>query len=163
MSPEADYAAFMSNKIPGRSGGEPTPYVLDIVDRDIIRLALRGDVDMRRYVPEVMSLCSRLDISEPLWMEDEAIRERVELNRLIGRTRELVSPGPACGNVTRPGLIGVRCDELPKDCYVIDVAASSRRRHRLRLEADPDRAGGDRKARRRSARESRAHVDRSAG
>ena len=71
----------MSNEIPGRSGGEPTPYVLDIVDRDIIRLALRGDVDMRRYVPEVMSLCARLEISEPPWMEDEAIRERVELNR----------------------------------------------------------------------------------
>jgi hypothetical protein len=55
--------------------------VLDIIDRDIIRLALRGDVDMARYVPEVMSLCARLDITEPPWMEDENIRERVELNR----------------------------------------------------------------------------------
>ena len=68
-------------KIPGRSGGDPRAYVLDIIDRDIIRLALRGDVDMRRYVPEVMSLCARLDITEPPWMDGEAIRERVELNR----------------------------------------------------------------------------------
>jgi len=69
-------------KIPGRSGGEPPKaYVLDWIDRDIIRMALRGDIDMRRYVPEVMSLCARLDIKEPDWMDDEAIRERVELNR----------------------------------------------------------------------------------
>ena len=68
--------------IPGRSGGEPPkPYALDFIDRDIIRLALRGDVDMRRYVPEVMSLCARLDIKEPPWIDDESIRERVELNR----------------------------------------------------------------------------------
>jgi hypothetical protein len=67
--------------IPGRSGGHPKPFALDIVDRDIIRMALRGDIDMRRYVPEVMSLCARLDISEPPWMDDESIRERVELNR----------------------------------------------------------------------------------
>ena len=68
--------------IPGRSGGEPPkPYALDIIDRDIIRLALRGDADMRRYVPEVMSLCARLDIKEPPWLDDEAIRERVEANR----------------------------------------------------------------------------------
>jgi hypothetical protein len=71
----------MSDTIPGRTGGDPKPYVLDIVDRDIIRLALRGDVDMRRYVPEVMSLCARLDIAEPPWMDDESIRERGELNR----------------------------------------------------------------------------------
>ena len=39
---------------PGRIRGEPPkPYALDFIDRDIIRLALRGDVDMRRYVPEV--------------------------------------------------------------------------------------------------------------
>lgn len=74
--------------IPGRSGGDPKPYVLDIIDRDIIQLALRGGVDMRRYVPEVMSLCSRLDIAEPPWMEDEAIRERVELNRVEWPRRE---------------------------------------------------------------------------
>lgn len=67
--------------IPGRSGGEPKAYVLDVVDRSIIGLALRGDLDMRRYVPEVMSLCARLDITEPPWMDDESIRERVELNR----------------------------------------------------------------------------------
>ena len=56
------YALTMSDlSIPGRSGGEPPkPYALDIIDRDIIRLALRGDADMRRYVPEVMSLCARL-------------------------------------------------------------------------------------------------------
>jgi hypothetical protein len=69
-------------KIPGRSGGPPPKqYVLDVVDRDIIRMAMRGDVDMRRYVPEVMSLCARLDIAEPPWMAEEAIRERVERNR----------------------------------------------------------------------------------
>ena len=78
----------MSDTIPGRSGGDPKPYVLDIVDRDIIRLALRGDVDMRRYVPEVMSLCARLDITEPPWLDDESIRERVELNRAEWPRRE---------------------------------------------------------------------------
>lgn len=71
----------MSDTIAGRTGGDPKAYMLDIVDRDIIRLALRGDVEMRRYVPEVMSLCARLDIKEPPWMDDESIRERVELNR----------------------------------------------------------------------------------
>jgi hypothetical protein len=71
------YALPMTDsKIPGRTGGDPKPYVLDWLDRDIIRLELRGDVDMRRYVPEVMSLCARLDIKEPPWMDDEAIRER---------------------------------------------------------------------------------------
>ena len=70
----------MSNlSIPGRSGGKPPKSY--VINRDIIRLALRGDVDMRRYVPEVMSLCARLDIYEPPWIDDEAIRERVELNR----------------------------------------------------------------------------------
>jgi hypothetical protein len=63
--------------IPRRSGGDPNEYVLDVVDRDIIRLALRGDADMRRYVPEVMSLCARLNIKEPPWMDDESIRDRV--------------------------------------------------------------------------------------
>jgi hypothetical protein len=75
-------------EIPGRTGGEPKPYVLDIVDRDIIRMALRGDVEMRRYFPEVMSLCARLEIAEPPWMEDEAIRERVELIRADWPRRE---------------------------------------------------------------------------
>jgi hypothetical protein len=70
------------SSIPGRTGGTlPRPYALDFIDRDIIRLALRGDEDMRRYVPEVMSLCARLAIKEPPWMDDESIRERVELNR----------------------------------------------------------------------------------
>jgi len=83
------YAVTMSElKIPVRSGGDPKAYVLDIVDRDIIRMALRSDIDMRRYVPEVMSLCARLDISEPPWMEDEEIRERVELNRPLWPRRE---------------------------------------------------------------------------
>jgi hypothetical protein len=67
--------------IPGRSDGDPKTYVLNALDRDTIRIALRGDVDMRRYVPEVMSLCARLDIAEPPWMDDESIRERVDLNR----------------------------------------------------------------------------------
>ncbi len=44
-------------------------------------MALRGDVDMRRYVPEIMSLCRKLGIEEPPWFEDEAVRDRVALNR----------------------------------------------------------------------------------
>jgi hypothetical protein len=54
---------------------------LNLPERDVIRLALRGDVDMRRYVPEVMGVCAKLNITEPPWMEDAEIRERVELNR----------------------------------------------------------------------------------
>jgi len=56
-------------------------YELDIIDRDIIRMALRGDIDLRRYVPEVMRLCANLDITEPPWLEDPAIAERVADNR----------------------------------------------------------------------------------
>ncbi len=44
-------------------------YNLDSADRDIVRMALRGDVDMRRYVPEVMRLCARLRIAEPPWLD----------------------------------------------------------------------------------------------
>jgi hypothetical protein len=54
---------------------------LDSAERDMVRLALRGDVDMRRYVPEVMRLCAKLGIDEPPWFEDEAVRERVAVNR----------------------------------------------------------------------------------
>lgn len=69
-------------KIPGRSGGEPPKaYPLDVIDRDIIRMALRGDIDMRRYAPEVVSLCARLDIGEPQWMDDDSVKERVEALR----------------------------------------------------------------------------------
>jgi hypothetical protein len=50
-------------------------------ERDVLRLALRGDVDLRRYVPEVMGICSKLGIAEPPWFEDEAVRERVAANR----------------------------------------------------------------------------------
>ncbi len=56
-------------------------YELDTIDRDIIRMALRGDMDLRRYVPEVMRLCARLDITEPPWLDDPVIAERVALNR----------------------------------------------------------------------------------
>jgi hypothetical protein len=56
-------------------------YDLHDIERDMIRLALRGDVDMRRYVPEVMSLCAKLGIDEPPWFEDEEVRERVAVNR----------------------------------------------------------------------------------
>ena len=56
-------------------------YDLSPPERDVIRLALLGDVDLRRYVPEVMMICARLGISEPPWMKDEILRERVELNR----------------------------------------------------------------------------------
>lgn len=56
-------------------------YDLHPVERDMIRLALRGDVDMRRYVPEVMSLCFKLGLADPPWFEDENVRERVAENR----------------------------------------------------------------------------------
>jgi hypothetical protein len=76
-------------RIPGGGGGEPPKaYVLDVIDREMIRLALDGVADMRRYVPEVMSLCARLDIREPDWMDDEAVRERVEANRADWPRRE---------------------------------------------------------------------------
>jgi hypothetical protein len=56
-------------------------YDLNSLDRDVIRLALRGDVDMRRYVPEVMWLCNKLGLPDPPWFEDEDVRERVSANR----------------------------------------------------------------------------------
>jgi hypothetical protein len=40
-----------------------------------------GDVDMRLYVPEVMSLCYKLGLSDSLWCEDAAVRHRVAANR----------------------------------------------------------------------------------
>jgi hypothetical protein len=59
----------------------PRSYTLDAIDRDIIRMALRGDVDMRRYVPEVMRLCARLHIAEPPWLDSPEVADRVALNR----------------------------------------------------------------------------------
>jgi len=56
-------------------------YDLHPVERDTIRLALRGDVDMRLYVPEVMSLCFKLGLPDPPWFEDEAVRDRVAADR----------------------------------------------------------------------------------
>ena len=50
-------------------------------ERDVLRLALRGDVDLRRYVPEVMGICAKLGIKEPPWFDEESVRERVALNR----------------------------------------------------------------------------------
>jgi hypothetical protein len=47
----------------------------------MVRLALRGDVDMRRYIPEVMSLCAKLGMPGPPWFEDETVRDRVAANR----------------------------------------------------------------------------------
>ena len=72
----------------------PVPeYEFDRVDRDIIRMALRGDVDLRRYVPEVMRLCARLRITEPPWLEEDAsIAERVALNRAEWPKREHTDP-----------------------------------------------------------------------
>lgn len=58
-----------------------TSYELDSIDLDMIRLALRGDVDMRRYVPEVMRLCAKLGIAEPAWLEDDDVADRTALNR----------------------------------------------------------------------------------
>jgi hypothetical protein len=56
-------------------------YDLHPIEVDMVRLALRGDVDMRRYVPEVMSLCLKLGLEDPPWFEDELVRDRVEANR----------------------------------------------------------------------------------
>lgn len=63
-------------------------YDLDSIDRDIVRMALRGDVDMRRYVPEVMRLCARLGIAEPPWLDSPEVAERVALNRAEWPKRE---------------------------------------------------------------------------
>ena len=56
-------------------------YNLNPIERDTIRLALRGDVDMRRYVPEVMSVCIKLGLPDPPWFEDETVLDRVAANR----------------------------------------------------------------------------------
>jgi hypothetical protein len=56
-------------------------YRLNSMDLDMIRLALRGDVDMRRYVPEVMRLCARLGLVEPPWLDEPEVADRVALNR----------------------------------------------------------------------------------
>ena len=45
-------------------------YDLHPVERDMVRLALRGDVEMRGYAPEVMSLCFKLGLPDPPWFED---------------------------------------------------------------------------------------------
>lgn len=63
---------------------------LNASERDVIRLALRGDVGMRRYVPEVMDICAKLGISEPPWFDDESVRERVAFNR--GDPPEIAKP-----------------------------------------------------------------------
>jgi hypothetical protein len=47
----------------------------------VIQQAFRGDVDMRRYAPEVQILCAKLDISEPPWFDEEEVRERLGLDR----------------------------------------------------------------------------------
>ena len=65
---------------------------VDSIDFDIIRLALRGDADMRRYVPEVMRLCARLGIDEPPWLQDADVAERVALNRARWPKRDESSP-----------------------------------------------------------------------
>jgi hypothetical protein len=53
-----------------------TAYDLTSLDLGTIRLALRGDVDMRRYVPEVIALCEKLAIEEPPWFDEEEVRAR---------------------------------------------------------------------------------------
>lgn len=53
---------------------------LDPAERDVIRLALwTGDV--RRYVPEIMRICAKLDVAEPGWFGDPDVRDRVAANR----------------------------------------------------------------------------------
>jgi hypothetical protein len=63
------------------------------IDRDIVRKALRGDVDVRRYVHEVIRLCARLRIAEPPWLKkDPVIADRVALNRPEWPRRERSDP-----------------------------------------------------------------------
>ena len=53
---------------------------LDPAERDVIRLALwTGDV--KRYVPEVMRICAKLQVDEPRWFDDPDVRDRVAANR----------------------------------------------------------------------------------
>jgi hypothetical protein len=40
-------------------------YELDSLDLDVIRLALRGDANTRRYVPEVIRLCGKHQLARP--------------------------------------------------------------------------------------------------
>ncbi|HEY7259406.1 MAG TPA: hypothetical protein VH459_10060 [Gaiellales bacterium] len=54
---------------------------LSLPERDVVRMALRGDVDLRRYVPEVMGICAKLEITEPPWFDDPGVRDRVSFNR----------------------------------------------------------------------------------
>ena len=77
----------------GRSLPIVAKYELDRIDRDIVRMALRGDMDLRRYVPEVMRLCERLRISEPPWLDDDpTIAERVAQNRAEWPRRNRTDP-----------------------------------------------------------------------
>lgn len=61
---------------------------------------LRGDVDMRQYVPEVMRMCARLRITERPWLdEDPTIAERVAVTVPSARsvtTRNQTDPSAAC-------------------------------------------------------------------
>jgi hypothetical protein len=36
---------------------------------------------MRRYVPEVLSLCARLEIAELPWLDEDSVRVRAQANR----------------------------------------------------------------------------------
>lgn len=67
---------------------ESQRYELDALDVDVIKLALRNDVDLKRYVPEVMRLCARLNIREPPWMEEPDVADRVAANRQNWPKRE---------------------------------------------------------------------------
>jgi hypothetical protein len=79
---EAELARFLEDhKTTDPSAWVPPDYGLNAPERDVIRMALRGDIDLRRYVPEVMMICAKLDITEPPWFEDESVRKRVDLNR----------------------------------------------------------------------------------
>ena len=54
---------------------------LDPAERDVIRLALWTSGEVRRYVPEVMRICAKLDVAEPPWFDEPGIRDRVAANR----------------------------------------------------------------------------------
>jgi hypothetical protein len=46
---------------------ESHSYELDALDLDVIELALRNDIDLKRYVPEVKRLCTRLALPSRPW------------------------------------------------------------------------------------------------
>jgi hypothetical protein len=69
----ANAAARRKPKTEAASHTDPVDsrnYELDALDLDVIKLALRHDIDLKQYVPEVMRLRAKLNIREPAWLKD---------------------------------------------------------------------------------------------